>query len=336
MWLSGFILTYTYIQPDDSLRGDRISFWRARFARVYPVYLFALLVSAPLFGKRLLSTALTPFETSGTVFGALLTPLLLQAWWPPAACEWNCAGWSLSVETLFYAIFPILGVWIAHRVLTRGVARAAVIWMLSLAFPILYIVFAPDGAEHVTEGAKFFWLSGLKYNPLVHVGEFVAGIACGLIFLRRAATGKMQPVPGWSVGSVTVLVCAIVASGLVPYPLLHSGVLAPLFAFVIYGLASRDVTERSTGLRSAVMVRLGECSYALYLLHPSIIEYCSIAARHMGLGGDIVYIVFTMSFVISILASTVVFDRVEEPARRWLRARTAGTARIPQPVPPVP
>jgi len=227
--LSGFILTYTYIQPDRTLRGDRMTFWRARFARVYPVYVFALFVSGPLFAKRFLGAPLA-LESPQNVLGALFTPLLLQAWWPTTACQWNCAGWSLSVEALFYAVFPLLGVWLAKRSARTALIVAAVMWLGCLLFPVLYLAVSPDGTQAVTESSKTFWLMGLKYNPVVHLGEFAVGITCGLLFLRRSALEGNDTVPSWRMWGVLAIIIALVAGPWVPYPLLHSGVLAPLFA----------------------------------------------------------------------------------------------------------
>src|SRR3954451_12303223 len=50
--LSGFILTYTYVEQAPRL-GAR-AFWGARFARIYPVYLLAFLAIAPLVAISLL------------------------------------------------------------------------------------------------------------------------------------------------------------------------------------------------------------------------------------------------------------------------------------------
>ncbi|HVE12493.1 MAG TPA: acyltransferase family protein, partial [Elusimicrobiota bacterium] len=87
--LSGFILSYTYRGRLDGAR-ERREFWRARFARVYPVYALGLLLFAPieLLGGR-----------PGTVApSALSCVTLTQAWIPAFALRWNTPGWSLSVE----------------------------------------------------------------------------------------------------------------------------------------------------------------------------------------------------------------------------------------------
>src|SRR5437588_2823026 len=65
--LSGFVLSYTYLQPGGEFRGTRREFWAARLARIYPVYLLAFLMFFPrlfigepiLVGQRLSSGLLT-------------------------------------------------------------------------------------------------------------------------------------------------------------------------------------------------------------------------------------------------------------------------------------
>src|SRR5436305_12520340 len=42
---SGFILVYTY----EGVEVDARTFWRARFARIYPAYVVSLLAAAPFF-----------------------------------------------------------------------------------------------------------------------------------------------------------------------------------------------------------------------------------------------------------------------------------------------
>ena len=43
--LSGFVLAYNYAAPARAGKLDRVRFWKARFTRLYPIYLLSLLLS---------------------------------------------------------------------------------------------------------------------------------------------------------------------------------------------------------------------------------------------------------------------------------------------------
>ncbi len=93
--LSGFILSYTY-SGQIAGRGGKLRFWEARFARIYPVYLLALLLSWPFRGDPGLGLSM-----------AVLT--MVQAWNPfhvNYGGAWNSPAWTLSTEAFFYLLFP--------------------------------------------------------------------------------------------------------------------------------------------------------------------------------------------------------------------------------------
>jgi peptidoglycan/LPS O-acetylase OafA/YrhL len=328
--LSGFILTYTYIDPDSrALRGSPRAFWWARIARIYPVYAAALLISLPIFIVFRIVIA-APAERPGALLSATLTPLLLQSWWPSAATQWNTPGWSLSVELFFYAIFPVAAVWLARR--PNAMRASLVVWAACLIPASVYVA-----ATSATDGAAprfdhYFWLQVVKFNPVTHLGELAVGVAAGLAFIRRG-TGSVSSLRAlsWIVPiALGIAALTVVGTDRVPYALCHSGLLAPLWAVVILRLAS-NAGPVARLLGSQFLVRLGEASYALYLVHSPLLGYQRLLrgffrVRYPDL--SVPSAVGLVAFLaIALGLSFLLFRRVEEPARRWIRARTLeGTA----------
>ena len=156
--LSGFILAYNYLDRDTPARD----FWRARFARVYPAYLFALLLACPVLYHNVEHSRFAMVSKGWTSIA------LLQAWIPSRALIWNDPGWSLSAEAFFYAVFPFLLYPIARLARKHLAATLAVLWAISLLPTVFYAFLLPDGIRP-TLGDHLFFLSVLKFNPLVRL-----------------------------------------------------------------------------------------------------------------------------------------------------------------------
>lgn len=93
--LSGFVLAHNYAAP------GRKYLW-SRFARIYPVYTLAALVTIPFFS---LNGDVSVWQVA---FAAVADVFMLQAWFPPLFPLWNFgASWSLSAEAFFYGVFPL-------------------------------------------------------------------------------------------------------------------------------------------------------------------------------------------------------------------------------------
>src|SRR5258708_486520 len=129
--LSGFILVYTYAGRPLILK----SFWRARFARIYPAYAFSLLVMAPFFFFAVLTMNIPFFAWARghLKLASILVLSLLQAWVPPAALTWNAVAWSLSVEAFFYVLFPFLLLVLVRLSQPHLLLIAATAWLISPA-----------------------------------------------------------------------------------------------------------------------------------------------------------------------------------------------------------
>ena len=332
--LSGFILVYTYAGKAFDLR----QFWRARLARLYPVYLFSLLIAAPFFFYVVLKFNISEFAWFRNHLGLTVALVLamLQAWVPQAALGWNGVSWAVSVEIFFYALFPALLVRFS-RISNRSLMAISLgCWMMAIATALVYVVLAPDHV--VADSSKDFlpWLSALKFNPLVRLPEFLMGLACGCWFLRGGHHPKLATPLVLGGTSVALLTAAF--SDRIAYPILHTGLFAPAFAAIVCGLALQP--RWTSFLESRLLVLLGESSYCLYLLHTMIVGMVLYAdAPHPSTAPQKLApppVVPTLgravaAALMATLVAVLVYRLVEDPARRWLRGkpRTAEAAATP-------
>jgi peptidoglycan/LPS O-acetylase OafA/YrhL len=318
--LSGFILVYTYGERTLHVRR----FWRARFARIYPAYAFSLIATQ----KALLVCLLAPLSANAIALGTQWLhrhpPLsiisvagLFQSWIPNMAMAWNPVAWSLSCEAFFYACFPLLMILLRKRSTPVLVAIAALCWITLLGVASAYVLVAPDGQAHVTsDDLGLTWLNLIKFNPLVRLPEFVMGMVCGLWFLRDSKRRNMTPV---ILAAIALFAIAVQFSARIPYPILHTGLLAPLFAVVVLGLAYRPAWSRV--VENRVFVLLGDASYSFYLLHATIITSAMSHLYRTSPAFAHSTVAAAVPLTIAVAVSVAVYLLVEQPARRKLAGR---------------
>jgi peptidoglycan/LPS O-acetylase OafA/YrhL len=107
-----------------------------------------------------------------------------------------------------------------------------------------------------------------------------------------------------------------------PYLLLHNGLVDPLFALLIYSLATGEGPLAAL-LSLPAMVVLGEASYALYILHIPLWDWMTYALSRLHIAPGFV----ALSLVhlgVAMGLSILTLRTVERPARRALRQALAG------------
>ncbi len=297
--LSGFILAYAY-GPERVARLDLRSFWTARFARIYPVYALSLATTAAWFFTSPLGPKLVP---------ALKVITMTQAITPTDAMAWNYPAWTMTTEISFYLLFPFVAPTIA-RLSQRALIRFAVVtWFVLIAFPVTYMIVAPDGIHHAASNYGAFWLNLMKFNPVPHIPEFLIGLALGYRFAASAPNTKRGDL--LAIAGLTLSLGLLAFSAHIPYVLLHSGLMVPGFSLLLYGLAEGRILSRIFGV--GVLYVPGEASYALYILQVPVYlwldKYGVMRSQHY------VLIYLAACVVVSILALKL----VEEPARDVIR-----------------
>ncbi len=324
--LSGFILTYAYLTPGGALRGTALSFWRARVARVYPLYALALVVAFPLLlGAWFVNFGLAPGGIAHLVAVVFSAPLLIQSWTPGAELQWNGPGWSLSVEAFFYLLFPLILPRLARMPLRRAALLAGVLWAATATLRVLQVTAGWDDDSVLRE---------LLYrHPVMRLPDFVAGIVACRWFQRRAAEPTDRRVGGTTMAAIAGgLLLAVVGTTWVQPNMMNTTLLIPLYAALFVGLAEGGPLAKALGVRP--LQYLGEISYALYLLHVPVHVYVEQAAALAPAGLLAGPGVAVASAVISLLAAALAYRFVELPWRERLRhGRPAARREDPAPLP---
>ncbi|RKG93546.1 acyltransferase family protein [Corallococcus terminator] len=315
--LSGFILGYHHLERPPDTREVRKAFWVARFARVYPLYALGLVLAAPAFFKGLHAAWVEAPGELWRLDGALvLAPLLMQSWVPWTALAWNGAGWSLAVEAVFYAVFPFLAVRLGQTGPRALMLGAGVAYALALVLPVLYLLVDPD---HTTASSYHSgpWMRALRFNPVARLPEFILGLFAGRYFLLRADTApRPRPVVLMALG--VVILAALMASTSLPFPLMHNGLLAPVFAALLV-LLPRSQGFVARVLASRPFCFLGEASYSLYILHMPLLFTWKSVMKRLEVSTTSVGAVVVLTVGVLVLC-VLAHQWVEKPARRWIRA----------------
>jgi peptidoglycan/LPS O-acetylase OafA/YrhL len=313
--LSGFVLAYNYAERARNGELDRKRFWEARFTRIYPIYFLSLLLSLNLLRSNYQTHTHAMFWT-----GVVLTPLLLQGFVPAVATFLNTPAWTMSAEAAYYVIFPWVAKWKRPERMAPHLTKMAGVWALGLVPGALYIAFNPDGIARPDRWSYGPWLWALKYTPYTHVFSFVFGVMLADLDRMIERTAQLRLWLGIiGFGGIYALLSL---GSLMPYAIMHDGVLMPLFGCIILGLAGENPLAHALGVRPLVFV--GEASYCLYLLHFNLwnLIHGSHVLDALGLIRFDPWISYVLLIALAVFALHFIEKPVQRKLREWMHATT--------------
>ena len=261
-FISGFVLTISnarYFEGDAPFQKK--AFYVKRFARIYPLYLLAILILLAFhFGIKRIDTPTViyrmPFEMAG-----------IQKWFYSGS--FNYPGWSISCEFFFYLLFPFIAQYL--RKYRRGFAWFVwVYYFVALLATNLLSVWVKQDLSSIEKKL----VSALYLNPLLLISIFMLGVLAGRYFIENKIVAFKN-----SAFNLLAFVMAAAAAMLVKYyapngwGFLRGGILAPVYFVLILAVTSFR-NQESKLLSNSVFIFLGDISYGMYILqYPVYVFY---------------------------------------------------------------
>ena len=315
--MSGFIILHVY--------GDKFSvsinkagflkFIGARFARIYPLHFFTLLIWVALFYA--LNQPPSPINNPMAIPTHLL---LLHSFGIHNIFTWNVPSWSISAEWWAYIIFPMLAIFIA-RFKNIAIITLSIFSMMAYIAIMYFLprvnIFVPDLPVPHNLDVTY------NYGYLRGIAGFIAGMICYLAFEQQKINNYLRR----DLISFLIIIITII--------LFHFGVndllLIPCFMLLVISIAANQGVIYKI-FQFKPLQYLGDISYSIYLVHVLLMFYFAVPIIERfgyvykgpgslkmpfitGFGFCIVYIVAV------ILLSTISFYTIEKPCRDWLNKK---------------
>ncbi len=296
--LSGFILVVAYSKDSATTNINKRKFYINRFARIYPVYVLALMLYLlmPVEARLPQETA-----TAGQIGTSLL---LIHAWIPIFTMCLNYPAWSLSAEMFFYLSFPFWYGFISRCTSRHILLLISFLWVVNL-FWYIYMV---------NHNINFYFR---EYHPLNHITTFFFGAGWGVLYIRHFRQWEK-----YTMYINLIFVLLAVASFLLIYmaaPVIkyhHNGLFAPLFVAGILALSLKS-TLISRFFQARPFMFLGEISYGVYILQVPVLFWLKyINAQSIQLDKQALSLLYVF---ILLVVSALSYLTFEKTARSFIK-----------------
>jgi len=298
--LSGFILSYCYLNGFGEGRFKYGQFVIHRLARVYPLHIATLLFTLLLIAAAAIKGV--QLDDNAANWAALPAHLTLtQAWGLAPTASFNHPSWSISAEWFAYLGFPAVA-YLAWRLRNRPAVAVGLAIAILIAVNLAFRAFA--GFELTR--ATFQW-GALRIVP-----SFLYGSALYLAWRSGAVSKPWVAMAGTGIALLTVILSTSFG---------QSDILT-VIALGLLVLSISGLGQDGRGFMSGkILVYLGEISFATYMIYvPWKWVYLKAANAILGTDHAALPFVWWLAGLLALVPlSMLAHHLVERPFRRIVR-----------------
>ncbi len=287
--ISGFVMVFA----SRDLFGSRdaiIPFLRRRLARIAPIYWLTTLLFLALSFSGISPLGRSPASLDEIAATFLFLPYLRPDGYLQPVYG---LGWTLNYEMFFYLLFALALPWPRERA-------------VPLVVIVLMLLVGAGQIIPASMTAPYFWT-----RPIIL--EFGFGMIIGHMALSGVRPSRTTATL-LGIVSLAWFALGILSPKLFPDRALLYGL--PSALLVIAALAFQGDGQSNPAIR--LLTRLGDASYALYLLHPFILRGLAVIAGGM-LTAISPLLFLILGVTLSCIAAMIVWRWFEKPVTRALQ-----------------
>ncbi|MBS1932368.1 MAG: acyltransferase [Bacteroidetes bacterium] len=320
--MSGFIIFHVYRESFlDAIKKENLKkFIVARFARIYPLHIFSLL---------LLVILVIAFSPAGTYPNRIEDPsailtnvFLLQSYYIHNIFTWNIPAWSISAEWISYMMFPLLALFIGKK---KRLSVVVLIVLVITAYLSIMFLLPRKNPMNPAIPVPHNINTTYDYGFLRGIAGFITGMSMYILYQSSTAKKIFQK-------DVTVLFSLILLV-LAMHFAVSDGYCIILFAAIVIAFACNGGYLHKI-CNNRILQYLGLISYSIYLMQIFLQEPFSKGLRLPGVIGlgrgkqniaffpGLMYCIIYLLLLVAI--SSLTYYCIEQPCRKFINRKWGG------------